>query len=95
MSYEETTWRRLIVKEMTAHGDRWDRYVQVKVYRSEDGQRGNGFDSEFDAAFGGDDPDFDFALWTKDRVYFPLGYDGSKTVGSVRRFPDVDAVYYR
>jgi hypothetical protein len=29
-----------------------------------------------------------FTIWTKERVYFPVVYDGSEWVGSVSRNPD-------
>jgi hypothetical protein len=29
-----------------------------------------------------------FTLWTQERVYFPVCYDGAESVRSVARFPD-------
>ena len=41
---------------------------------------------EFDDGFGGSEGE-PFTVWTKNRVYFPMVYDGSEWVGSAPRDP--------
>ena len=43
-------------------------------------------DKKFDAGYGSPEGE-PFTLWTKDRVYFPICYDGAEWVCSVPRNP--------
>ena len=74
------TWRELISSEMKKHADSFDNLVSCTL--SDDD-----LDEEFDSGYG-KTRGKPFTLWTKDRVYFPLSYDGLEFVGSVSRFPD-------
>jgi hypothetical protein len=74
-----TTWRKLIEEEMERVGDSWNNLVSLVPEGIEDVE----FDSSFGEAFG-----TPFTLWTAERVYFPVEYDGSESVWSVARNPD-------
>lgn len=75
-----TTWREQITHEMGQHGESWD-----------DVQACTLSDAELNAQF---NPDFGwpegkpFTVWTAQRVYFPVTYDGAEWCGSVSRIPD-------
>ena len=42
---------------------------------------------KFDAGYGAVEG-CEFTVWTRNRVYFPVEYDGAESVGSVSRNPD-------
>ena len=73
------TWRKMIIKLMKVYDECWDDIVANTMTDEET-------DTEFDAGFGGSEG-CPFTLWTVNRVYFPVVYDGSEWVGSVPRNP--------
>lgn len=75
---EMRTWRELIAIEMKKQGETWDDVVKANI----DGS----FDRGFDAGYGGEEGE-PFCLWTKNRVYFPVCYDGLEWCGSAPRNP--------
>jgi len=48
-------------------------------------------DYDFDDGYGGTNGPH-FTAWTKDRVYFPVEYDGSENIASVPRNPCLKAI---
>lgn len=74
-----TTWRELILKEMEKHNDNAVAYSSTMTKEE--------MDVEFDNRLGCYQG-IPFTLWTCDRVYFPVTYDGARWVGSVSRNPD-------
>lgn len=74
------TWRKLIEKELNAQNETWVDVVSCTLLEKE-------LDEEFDAGFGLPEGK-PFTLWTHDRVYFPVCYDGAEWVSSVSRLPD-------
>jgi hypothetical protein len=75
-----TTWRKEILNEMESHKETWDDVVSNTLTEQE-------LDVEFNNGYGGTNG-IPFTLWTKNRVYFPVQYDGSEWVSSVSRNPD-------
>lgn len=75
-----TTWRKEIMRRMGEHGDSWDNIVGT----APDGT--DWLDVEFHSGFGGH-CGCAFTVWTNDRVYFPIVYDGAEWVGSAPRNP--------
>ena len=75
-----TSWRSLITKELENQNETWVDVVSCTLLEKE-------LDEEFDAGFGGVEGK-PFTLWTHDRVYFPVCYDGAEWVASVSRLPD-------
>ena len=75
-----TTWKELIEKEMS-------RYGETMVDTVDSTFAGNEIETTFDAGFGGSEG-IPFTLWTENRVYFPVVYDGAEWVGSASRNPD-------
>ena len=51
-------------------------------------------DVEFDDSYGGHEG-APFTLWTKERVYFPIVYDGSEWAGSAPRNPCEESVEHQ
>jgi hypothetical protein len=74
------TWRQLIKDELKTRGDSWDNIVSMTLTKAE-------LDKKFDSGFGSING-ISFTVWTKNRVYFPVVYDGAEWVGSVSRNPD-------
>ncbi len=74
-----TTWRKLITRAMSPD-ESWDDVVSCTLSDEQ-------LDIEFDNDFGITEG-IPFTLWTKKRVYFPVGYDGLEWVGYVSRKPD-------
>ncbi len=72
-----TTWRKLIT-EVLADNEKFDD-LTISI---DDGE----LDREFDNGYGGSNG-APFTAWSKDRVFFPLVYDGAEWVGSVPRNP--------
>ena len=70
----------MIAEEMNIHDDSWDNVVSCTLTKEE-------LHKAFDSGYGGIEGE-SFTLWTKTRVYFPLVYDGSESVGSASRNPD-------
>lgn len=77
MSY--TNWHTLITVAMDGRNESWEDVVEHTL-DNEDLYR------EFDDDIGVEQGT-PFTLWTQDRVYFPICYDGSEWVGSVPRNP--------
>ena len=75
------TWRESISVEMGVVGDSWDNYVAHV----------GDIDVDFDCGYGWPEGK-PFTLWTDNRVYFPVVYDGSEWVSSVPRNPCGEAV---
>ena len=74
---EGTTWRKEIADAMGFHGETWDDVVSCVIL---DGD----WDKEFDDGFGLSEGS-SFTVWTANRVYFPVTYDGSESVGDAGR----------
>ena len=75
----DTSWRILISEALSSSGATWDDVESCTLSDAE-------LDVVFDAGFGIDEG-APFTLWTKDRVYFPVQYDGSEWCESVPRNP--------
>lgn len=80
MSKKSTTWRDELRSEMAEQGESFDD-VEACTLSPEQ------LDAEFDDGFGGTQGE-PFTVWTRNRVYFPVCYDGAEWVGSVARNPD-------
>ena len=76
-----TTWRKLLEEEFQIQNDLWKNIVMMTP------SDGKWLDYYFD-----DDSNIiegvPFTVWTKNRVYFPLSFDGSESVGSVSKIPN-------
>ncbi len=88
------TWRDLITEEMSLNDDSWDNVVAATFSDGELDRRPmamraphSDLDKPFNAGAVGVEEGCPFTLWTEQRVYFPLTYDGSESVGSVFRHP--------
>ena len=75
-----TTWRKELTSVMSLNGESLDDIV-ANTMTDED------MDLEFDSVFGGTEG-CEFTVWTENRVYFPICYDGAEWAGSVSRNPD-------
>jgi hypothetical protein len=73
-------WKTLLGGALEVNGESWDDVV-ANTMTEED------MVEEFDSGYGGTEG-CPFTVWTKNRVYFPVCYDGSEWVGSVSRHPD-------
>lgn len=73
-------WKKLIKYEMQEQGETFDDVVECTLTEQQ-------LLVEFDSGYGssGGEP---FTLWTTNRVYFPVVYDGDEWVESVSRNPD-------
>jgi len=80
-----TSWKKLIVEEMKSCGDTWDNFVGTTLT--------TGMNKKFYAGHGKEEGE-PFTLWTKDRVYFPVCYDGEESVGSVPRNPCDEVTFH-
>jgi len=84
-----TTWRKLIAIAMESPKDPgWDRgsgetWANVVACTLTDDE----LDAEFCDGYGSTNGK-PFTLWTANRVYFPIKYDGSEFVAHVARNPD-------
>jgi len=76
---DNTTWRVEITETMKESGESWEDVVQTTLTDEE-------MDRVFDGGFGSV-CGCAFTLWTKERVYFPMSYDGAEYVKSVPRNP--------
>ena len=68
-------------------GDNGESWKDVVDYAPSDGKW---LDYLFDDTYGFIEGE-PFTLWTKERVYFPMVFDGSEWVASVSRNPDKKA----
>jgi hypothetical protein len=83
----KTTWRQEISESMEAVGEGWDAVVGHTLTSEE-------LDREFDSGFG-TSQGCPFTLWTNNRVYFPVVYDGCEWVESVPRNPCNEATEHK
>ena len=74
------TWRQQIIEEMGKWAETWGDVVSCTLTDAE-------LDVEFDTGYGGKNG-LPFTLWTRNRAYFPVCYDGAEWVASVSRMPD-------
>jgi hypothetical protein len=75
-----TTWKEQILDEMNVVGETFQDVVSCTLTDEELLKKFNrGFGSKEGLAF---------TLWTSNRVYFPVVYDGAEWVQSVSRNPD-------
>ena len=75
-----TNWKQSIQAEMNLHGETFDNVVDCTLTEEE-------LIAEFDSSYGCSEG-APFTLWTANRVYFPVVYDGCEWVESVSRDPD-------
>ena len=78
-----TTWRKQIEQEMERHGESFRQIFNCTLSDEE-------LDREFDNGYGGTEGE-PFTLWTANRVYFPICYDGAEWCDSVPRHPNGQA----
>lgn len=76
-----TSWRKLITQALNHNKESWD---DVEFMCPE---KGKWLEYLFDDDFGSIEGT-PFTVWTKNKVYFPVCYDGSEWVGSVSRNPE-------
>lgn len=79
MPDQATSWRELINENMKEHGLTWADIIATTLTEKE-------LDFMFDNGYGGSNG-YHFTAWTKDRVFFPVQYDGAEWVGSAPRNP--------
>lgn len=75
-----TTWRRELSQALADNGESFDDVVSTTLTDAQ-------LDTRFYAGYGGEEGS-PFTLWTSNRVYFPICYDGAEWVGSAARNPD-------
>jgi len=75
-----TNWKELIQHEMKMQGETFEDVVECTLNDEE-------LVVKFDDGYGCSEG-APFTLWTTNRVYFPVVYDGAEWVGSVSRNPD-------
>jgi hypothetical protein len=78
------TWRKAITAAMRLHGETWDDVVAEAPPVS-------GWDRVFYNGYGGIEGE-PFTLWTHNRVYFPVCYDGAEWADSVPSNPCAERV---
>ena len=79
------TWRQLIKTELSRNNESFSDII------SERSDELNWLDIEFDCSYGlTEGPSF--TVWTENRVYFPVKYDGSEWCASVPRHPCYEVV---
>ncbi len=74
------TWRKQLIDTMRLYDETFSDIVSNTMTDQE-------MDTEFDDGYGGEEG-CPFTVWTHNRVYFPVTYDGAEWVGSVSRNPD-------
>jgi hypothetical protein len=80
MVERRATWRELITLEMEDVGEKWSDVVACTLSEAE-------LDVPFYIYYGALEGN-PFTLWTTNRVYFPVQYDGAEWVASVSRIVD-------
>lgn len=75
-----TTWKEQILKGMNVVGETFQDVVSCTLTDEELLKK---FDDDYGPKEG-----LAFTLWTSNRVYFPVVYDGAEWVESVSRDPD-------
>lgn len=81
-----TNWKKLIQAEMETQEETFENMVKCTLADEE-------LMVEFCDGFGCKEG-APFTLWTINRVYFPVVYDGAEWVGSVSRNPDGKPTYH-
>jgi hypothetical protein len=81
-----TNWKELIREEMKDHNETFEDVVECTLT---DEELQVSFDSSYGCREGAP-----FTLWTINRTYFPVVYDGAEWVGSVSRNPDGKPTYH-
>jgi hypothetical protein len=81
-----TNWKKLIQEEMQEHEEGFGDVVECTLTDEE-------LLVEFNDGFGCSNG-APFTLWTTNRVYFPVTYDGAEWVKSVSRNPDGKPTYH-
>ena len=81
-----TNWKILIEYEMKTHNETFEDVVECTLTEEE-------LLMEFYDGYGGSEGK-PFTLWTTNRVYFPVVYDGAEWVESVSRNPDGKPTYH-
>lgn len=80
MDQRATTWRKLITLAMEEVGETWSDVVACTLSEVE-------LDRVFDDGYGAPEGK-PFTLWTTNRVYFPVQYDGAEWAASASRIVD-------
>jgi len=75
-----TTWRTLLIDAMASHEETMLDIVSSTMTAEQ-------MDVEFDNGYGTEEG-IPFTVWTHNRVYFPICYDGAEWVGSASRATD-------
>ena len=78
-----SSWRKMIQNEMEESGETWGDVEATTLTDAE-------LDVMFNNGYGGSEGK-PFTLWTHNRVYFPVVYDGAEWVGSAPRNPCEEA----
>jgi hypothetical protein len=81
-----TNWKELIQNEMSNHNETFEDVISSTLTEEE-------LLKEFYAGYGTSEG-VPFTLWTTNRVYFPVVYDGAEWVESVSRNPDGKPTYH-
>lgn len=76
---DTSSWRELISRALEEQREAWSDVVRCTLTDAE-------MDVRFDEGYGSAEGK-PFTLWTAQRVYFPVVYDGSEWVESVPREP--------
>jgi hypothetical protein len=74
------SWKDLVENEFREQGESWTDVESNTMTKEE---LNTPFDNWYGAVEG-----CAFTIWTTDRVYFPVCYDGAEWVSSVSRHPD-------
>ena len=86
IDWNHITWKELIELSLKQHNESWSDVAHSTLTEDELNRR-------FDCSFGGTE-EVAFTLWTTNRVYFPVQYDGSEWCESVPRNPCDDKTYH-
>jgi hypothetical protein len=81
-----SNWKELIQHEMNIQKETFEDVVSSTLTEEE-------LLKEFDGGFGCSEGE-PFTLWTTNRVYFPVVYDGAEWCASVSRNPDGKPTYH-
>jgi len=79
----KTTWKKELEATLWAVGETLAD-IESNTMSEKD------MNTRFDSGFGGSEG-CAFTVWTKNRVYFPVVYDGAEWIGSVPRNPNGEA----
>ena len=81
-----TNWKELIEYDMKFHNETFDDVVECTLTEEQ-------LMKQFDCGYGGTEGE-PFTVWTTNRVYFPICYDGAEWVESVSRNPDGKSTHH-